>query len=148
VRRGWRAAGAIFVIAVALDFAWEMSQSVFFAPMGRTLTEGIWRCFRASLGDGVIVLGIATAGWFVFRRPDWFDRPGFAGYVLIEVTGVVLAVIVEWAALRRGRWAYRPAMPLVPGFGIGLIPVLQMAILPPLIFELAARALGKTSRSK
>ena len=53
-----------------------------FAPMGGWVS-GSLRCFRASLGDGAIVLAIAAAGRIVFRRVDWFVRPGVAGYVFM-----------------------------------------------------------------
>jgi hypothetical protein len=53
--------------------------------------------------------------------------------------GLVLAMLVEWVAVHRlGRWAYAERMPMVPGLGIGLVPIAQMIILPPIIFRMAA----------
>jgi hypothetical protein len=53
--------------------------------------------------------------------------------------GLVLAMLVEWVAVYRlGRWAYAERMPIVPGFGIGLVPIAQMIILPPIISRIAA----------
>lgn len=37
-------------------------------------------------------------------------------------------------------WAYGPRMPVVPGLQIGLVPVLQMLVLPPVIFRMAGAA--------
>jgi len=46
------------------------------------------------------------------------------------------------------RWAYTARMPRVPGLDVGLVPVAQMLILPPLIFRLVAgwyrRTVGPT----
>jgi len=46
-------------------------------------------------------------------------------------------MIVEWVAVHLAhRWAYAAAMPLIPGLNIGAVPVLQMMVLPPVIFHL------------
>ena len=51
------------------------------------------------------------------------------------VLGIGVAMAIEAWALARGRWAY-DGMPLVPFTSIGLIPVRQMVILPPLILAI------------
>jgi hypothetical protein len=51
----------------------------------------------------------------------------------------VLAALVESVAVHAlGRWEYTDKMPTVPRLGIGLVPIAQMLILPPLIFRAAA----------
>lgn len=130
----------IFAVAVAVNFVWEMTQSVVFAPMGGWV-YGAWRCFVASLGDGVMVLVIAAIGWLWFQRADWALRPGVAGYALMATVGVAVGILIERHALATGRWAYTERMPLVPVAHVGLVPVLQMVIVPPLVFRVAARLL-------
>ena len=127
-----------FLVAVAVNFVWEIGQSPLFGPMGGWLS-GSWRCFVASLGDGVIVLAIAAIGCLVFRRVEWFVRPGLAGYVLMGALGLAVAVAIEIGARATGRWSYTDQMPLIPGVHVGLVPVLQMLVLPPLAFGSAAR---------
>lgn len=144
---GWRRAAAVYTIAVVVNYPWEMTQSVLFAPMG-TLLQGTWRCFVASLGDGLLVLGIFAVGWIAYRRADWIESPGLAGYSVMLATGFLIAVTVEWLALKRGRWTYRSEMPLIPGLDVGVVPVLQMLALPPLIFRLSARWLHGQARGK
>ena len=52
------------------------------------------------------------------------------------VTGLVIAVSIELVAVYvMGRWEYTKQMPLVPGLGVGLTPVAQMLVLPPIIFH-------------
>jgi hypothetical protein len=130
---------AFFVIAVAVNFVWEMGQSPLFAPMGGWLS-GSWRSFVASLGDGVIVLAIAATGRLVFGRVDWFVRPAFAGYVFMGALGVIIATAIEIVARATGRWSYADRMPLIPVVHVGLVPVLQMLVLPPLVFAAASLA--------
>jgi hypothetical protein len=42
---------------------------------------------------------------------------------------------------------YTAQMPLVPGLAIGVVPVAQMLVLPPLLFRLVAVWCGRTSGS-
>lgn len=53
--------------------------------------------------------------------------------------GFVIAVSVEWVAVHGAqRWTYTDRMPLLPGLEVGGVPVLQMLLLPPLIFRVVA----------
>ena len=131
-----RLLAATFLVAVAINFAWETAQSALFAPMGGWVS-GTWRCFVASLGDGVILLAIVAAGSLLFRRVDWFVRPGPAGYVFMAALGMTAAVAIEIGARAAGRWSYTDQMPLIPIVHVGLVPVLQMLVLPPLVFAVS-----------
>ncbi len=105
-------------------------------------------CIIPALGDGIIVLLIFFVGWVARGRSDWADRPGWAGYALMLITGFAIAVIVEWVALHGlNRWSYTARMPLLPGLGIGVVPVLQMLILPPLIFRMTGWWLARRQRA-
>jgi hypothetical protein len=98
-----------------------------------------WHCFIASLGDGLLVLLIVAAGRITLHRWDWFQRPGGAGYVVMLTADLVLAVVVEWVAVYfLARWEYTDKMLTLPGLRIGLVPIAQMLILPPLTFRIAA----------
>lgn len=133
-----RAAAAVYVAAVAVNSPWELLQSPLYLGMGGW-DEMWWHCLRAALGDGVLVLVIYAAGLPVFRRSLWFAAPGARGLALTAAAGLVLAVAVEWVAIRGlDRWAYGPRMPVLAGLGVGLVPVAQMLALPPLAFRLAA----------
>jgi hypothetical protein len=85
------------------------------------------------------VLLIAAVGWVMLRQVDWFKHPAFSGYLLMVSAGLLLAVLVEWTGLRvLGRWQYTKEMPMVPGLNVGLVPIAQMLILPPLVFRIVA----------
>jgi hypothetical protein len=129
---------SVFIVAVLLNYLWELGQAPLYLG-GEEYNAGVfWHCFVASLGDGIMLLLIVTVGWITLRKPAWFVRPGFRGYLVMITTGVVLAVVVEWVAVHGlGRWVYAEKMPTVPGLGIGLVPIAQMLILPPLIFRIA-----------
>ena len=134
----WRTPAAIFTVAVAFNYVWELAQSPLYAGM-EDFRRMLWHCFAASLGDGVLVLLIFALGWAVLRRRDWFVRPGGRGYVLMLIAGLLISIGVELVAVRAfGQWKYTRRMPLLPSFGIGLMPVAQMLVLPPIMFRVVA----------
>lgn len=140
----WRRLTLIFIIAVCVNYVWELVQAPLYVGFETYGREMLWHCFVASWGDGIMVLAIFAAGWIGFGRWNWFEGPGIAGYVVMLTSGFLLALLVEWVALHMlGRWQYTEKMPTL--FGIGVVPVAQMLLLPPLIFGIA-NALGKKKR--
>ena len=130
---------AVFAVAVALNYVWEAAQAFLFVGMG-SVQSIWWHCFVASLGDGIILWIIQLAGWVVFGQVDWFAHPGRARTGLMLGLGLAIAVLVEWVAVHwLQRWAYTEQMPVIPGLEIGVTPVVQMLLLPPLIFWIAGK---------
>jgi hypothetical protein len=129
----------MFVGAVCANYLWELAQSPLYVGLEDIRTT-LRHCFVASLGDGLMVLGIVAGGGVIFRQPAWFLCPGVQGTIVMLMVGLVLGVTVEWVAVHvLQRWAYTARMPRVPGLDVGLVPVAQMLVLPPLIFRLVAR---------
>lgn len=109
-----RSLAAIFVVAVALNYVWELGQAFLFVRQD-SWGNIWWHCFVASLGDGIILWMIYAVGWAVFGRRDWFINPGLQGYAVMLASGLIIAVAIEWAAVHiLERWEYGPSMPLVP----------------------------------
>lgn len=98
------------------------------------------RCFGAAIVDGAIVLGIAVAGTAVFRRREWFRPLRIASILFTGAAGGTIAVLIEYFSLKAGRWDYGPLMPIIPSLGVGLVPVIQMMILPLLAYRLASQS--------
>ncbi|HEX9274391.1 MAG TPA: hypothetical protein VGA01_19510 [Candidatus Binatia bacterium] len=122
---------------------WELGQAPLYAGLENYNSVLLWHCFVASLGDALMVLLIVATGWITLRRWEWFEQPGAAGYAMMLTAGLMLAVSVEWVAVNiLERWAYTEMMPIVPGVGIGIVPIAQMVILPPVIFRTAALLLS------
>lgn len=134
----WWMLATIFMMAVLFNYPWELAQSPLYVGMD-SLSAVWWHCFVASLGDGLLVLCLFATGWAVLRQREWFMHPGVRGYAVILTMGLVIGVSIEWVAMHvTKRWAYTSQMPLVPGLGVGFVPVLQMLVLPPLIFRAVA----------
>ncbi len=138
---------SVFVISVLLNFPWEVAQMPLYVEDGNLLEFAV-HCIVPSLGDGIITLVIFSVGWTVLRRSDWSDRPGINGYALMLGTGFTIAVIIEWVAVYGiERWSYTASMPQLPGLDVGVVPVLQMLILPPVIFKITGWWLNRRKRA-
>lgn len=145
-RTPWRWLTALFAVAVLVNYPWEMAQSFLYVGMG-DVSLALWHCFVASLADGLLVLLISAAGYLAFRRLNWFEHPGLRGYALMLVAGLTFSLVVEFIAVRvLGGWTYTKLMPLL--FGVGLAPVAQMLMLPPLIFRVVSMWRQRLQASK
>lgn len=138
----WRSRGRIllwlFIVSVALNNPWEIAQAFLYVGMDYSAAM-VWHCFVASLGDGLLVLVIYLVGWVRMGQADWFAKPGWR-YAAMLPAGFSIAMLVEWVAVHvLGRWAYTEKMPLIPGLDIGVVPVAQMLLLPPLAFHIVSK---------
>jgi hypothetical protein len=133
-----RGLATVYGIAVLVNYPWERVQAQLYVwPDGTSIPW--WLCAAASLVDGLLVLLIAIVGGVLFKRSDWFEKPGLNGYVVMLVSGLLISFIVEWVTVYQANWwSYGNGMPLIPWVGIGAGPVGQMLVLPPLIFRAAA----------
>jgi hypothetical protein len=133
----YRTSFTVVVVAVALNYPWEMVQAVLYEPMG-SIAEASWRCFVASLGDAAMIVMIFVMGWLVYRRHLWFQRRNSGRIAFAAVVGALIGVAVEWWGVSTGRWEYDERMPRVPVLQLGLVPLLQMPLLAPLTFWITA----------
>jgi hypothetical protein len=129
----------LFVLAVPLNLIWEIAQIKAYDFPETSLMTDVIGCFVPTLGDGLMTLIIFWSGWAVFRDSQWILNPRLKGYLLMLAVGLLLAVIVEWNAFRTGAWGYNEQMITTPILGVGLLPVLQMLLLPPVTAVLVQR---------
>jgi hypothetical protein len=121
----------LFLVALPLNLGWEVAQIMAYDFPETNLMTVVIHCFVPSLGDGLMTLMIYWTGWLLFRDWQWILHPGTSGYLLMMGVGLILAVLVEWNALyRTGAWGYNERMITIPFLGVGLLPLLQMMILP------------------
>ncbi len=126
-----------------LHLVWENAQAPLYA--GYTSFPQHFRiCLKGALGDLLFMLDLYLAVALLHRNLCWItdgsavSRP--LTWIILLLLGGLLAVSFEWwAVFAAHRWAYG-SMPLLPG-GIGLTPVLQMILIPPMSLLLTARFL-------
>lgn len=136
--RGWRRIGVLFIAGAAVNYAWEVAQSPLYRGMGN-LAFVLTHCFSSALGDGALVLLVYTAAAAVQGSSDWYHRPSSSAIVAALLAGLIIGVAVELWGLGTGRWQYADAMPTLPGAGVGIVPVLQMLVLPSVVFWIASK---------
>lgn len=141
-----RIAATVFLFGALINFPWEMAQAVFYASMG-SAGVATWRCFVASLGDGVLILLMWSAGAVTFRALDWFTHLNAGRIGFVVAIALVVGILVEWWGLETQRWAYAPDMPRIPVLNLGLLPLLQIPLLAPLTFRLTATFLRHSRRA-
>ena len=123
---------SLLVLLFFLHFAWEMLQTPFFLDVPqRAHWPATVACLRATIADvGIGVLAFAIAA-MQMRDRSWFSYPTRTAICAYFGVGLLLTLALEWHAIHvADRWAYAPLMPIVPGLGVGLVPVMQWVIIP------------------
>jgi hypothetical protein len=126
-------AGLWSALAFVLNLAWEIAHARLYTLWAEAdaLTVA-WSLFHCTLGDVVIALGMFALAGTVLRRMDWPASRPWAGGVMVVFGAVVFTAWSEWYNVyRAGSWGYTANMPLI--FGIGLSPLLQWLVLPPVM---------------
>lgn len=123
---------AVFPVAYALHFAWEMGQGALFATMDRLpfWTATAW-CARAAGWDVVISAAAYLAAAPAARRFLWIRERAWWAFAIYFAVGLGVTIAIERWAIDVGRWRYRDAMPAIDG--IGLTPLLQWIVVPAAI---------------
>lgn len=125
----------LVVITFILNLIWENLQMPLYTGYAWHAIWGI-NCVKASLGDIriVLVMYISVA---VFRNKfDWFRNYSKVDIFLFLVIGLFISIGFEKFALVTNRWQYSDLMPIIPFIYVGLVPVLQMLILPFLTLKI------------
>ncbi len=125
----------VLLFSFLLNFVWEMLQVPFFEGMATMPHwQGVKECTFATAGDVLISL---VCFWIVagsVRSRNWIQAPSKRQIGLFVVLGLVFTIGFEFLATGvLGRWEYTEAMPKLPVFGTGLIPVLQWIVIPLLL---------------
>lgn len=139
---------SVALFALLVNLPWEVLQAPLFAGHAEAPHFTVFlSCLQATVGDAVIMLvahGLASG--FAGDRL-WLLRPSIADLARFMATGILVTVGIESLATRGWwvqAWSYSASMPVVPGLGVGLAPLAQWLILPPLVAWLARRHLHGT----
>ena len=121
---------AFALLVFALNFAWEMSQTPWFASMrGLPFWRATLLCASAAFGDVAIAAIAFALAAAVVKSLAWpVNRRAALATVVFILTGLAISAAYEGFALRSGKWRYESRMPTL--FGLGLLPALQWCLLP------------------
>ena len=139
------------VFALLLNFPWEMLQAPLFADMRSSPhAAATVACLQATVGDMVIMLIAHAVVAIRARDRRWMVAASGGQLMLFIGIGLSITVLIEWLATRGlwiSNWTYAAGMPLLPGTGIGLLPMLQWLLLPLLTVWFARRQLSGATTS-
>ncbi len=143
---------SIATFSFLLHFVWEFLQAPTYAGMAEMKHwDGIKLCTSATFGDVGFALVAFWATSLTARSRMWIFNPTVLQILLFLAVGIGLTIGFEYFYTNISlRWTYSELMPLVPPFGTGLSPLLQWAIIPPLVLWFARRQLhrlGEGARS-
>jgi hypothetical protein len=127
------------ILALVLNLPWEVAQLSFysFAPTVGPLAMAwdVVHCTAGDVGIALLSFGAAALATRNVRWPD--ERPRF-GLAIVLAVGLVWTIQSEWKNVYvSGAWAYAQTMPTIAG--VGLLPLLQWLVLPPLALVVMRR---------
>ena len=125
-------------ITFLLHFVWENSQAPLYEGYS-SFSQHLPICFWGVIGDTIFTLVVYLGIGLLKNDFQWLTKLGLYDIIVLAVIGFFAAIGIEWRALLFNRWTYVDAMPLLPYFQVGLIPVLQMTLLLPLSFYLTSK---------
>ena len=134
-RDGVNVVAMVAAVSFSLHLVWENAQAPFYIGY-LNFWQHFFLCLGATVGDVAVTLLVYAGTVAVTRNPQWPRRLSRPAGLALAMVGAVIAVGMERRALAVGRWAYTAAMPIIPGLGVGVTPVLQMVVLLPLTFWL------------
>ncbi|OGJ57891.1 hypothetical protein A3H90_04165 [Candidatus Peribacteria bacterium RIFCSPLOWO2_02_FULL_55_36] len=118
-----------------MHLLWENAQAPLYAGY-ESFGQHFWICFKATGGDLLFMFVIYVVLAVMHQDLFWIANRAVyahsATWIIAVFIGMLLAVSFElWAIHVDHRWAYA-GMPIIPLLKIGLTPILQMLIIPPL----------------
>ncbi|HUZ64616.1 MAG TPA: hypothetical protein VMU82_13020 [Acetobacteraceae bacterium] len=120
--------------AGAGNLVWEFGQMPLYTLwQSGTRREIALAALHCAAGDVGIAAGALALGLAFAAAPDWPEVRFIPVLFAATAFGVSYTVYSEHLnVVVRQAWAYAPAMPVLPGLGTGLAPLLQWLLVPPL----------------
>ena len=120
-------------LAFVLNMVWEISHVGLYTLWKEA--DGLriaWSIFHCTVGDVLIALAMFALAAIVLWRADWPVSRPWTGGLIVVIAAMAFTAWSEWYNVYRvGAWNYTTSMPLI--FGIGLTPLLQWLVLPPVM---------------
>lgn len=128
------------VIAIA-NLLWEVAQLPLYTLWAeKPPVYVLYAVLHCTAGD-VLIAGSALLAAMCLAAPRGFPERGLVRVAIVAMlVGLGYTVLSEWLnTVVRVSWVYAPTMPIVPVLGVGLTPLLQWLVLPPVAIHAAFR---------
>jgi len=128
------------LFSYVLNATWEWAQSPFFIDTTSNLNTIIWYRIHCSLGDTIILLIGFTLISLYHKGISWIHHPKVKDYLILVFIGFFYTFFSEYINVYvKHNWSYSSFMPLMPFIQVGIIPLVQWIILPPVIVFVTTR---------
>ncbi len=91
-------------------------------------------CALASIADAIMVLLIYFSLALIYKNAFWIKDINIQRSLILIVIGGAGAVLAEIRHVSQGDWTYDSSMPIIPIVNVGLSPILQLMLLPLIIY--------------
>ena len=137
----------VLSIGTAANFPWELAQSLLYrGTSGFSWSQHVACCALASLADGTGIVAMYLLGTLAWNDEYWNYHGSHIKVAATVALGLVGATVIEKVALQLNWWAYGPAMPRVVGTDLGVSPLVQFVLLPPLLLFCVVPRLTQSAR--
>ena len=122
-----------------LNSFWEVAHTYFYTLKEAPFKTMLYGWVHCTIGDVLITLGTYWVVSLLSLNRRWFldlkrEKLKFIGFIIL---GVSYTSLSEWLNVHIFRsWGYNETMPLIPWLHLGLTPLLQWAIVPPIVLLL------------
>lgn len=132
----------LLVLALPLEAVWETAQLPLYTLWYRNDWSYIlYSLAHCTVGDLLILLVAYELVAALVRSRHWFAGPVRPAGALFTFIGAAYTVYSELInTVPGGAWEYTAQMPRVPVFDIGVTPLLQWILIPPLVLWLMRRS--------
>ena len=130
----------LFIIAFITNLIWENLQAPLYTSF-KNFGQHFSFCLVASLVDAVVILAFYFIISLIRKDAFWLLNIRLADMLVLLALGLLTALLFEKWALQSGTWDYTSEMPVI--FGIGLAPLIQLAILSIISIYLVKIAFGR-----
>src|SRR4051794_10275200 len=145
-RANWLTALRRYLVAIGVaNLVWETAQLPLYTlwrtdPPG-ALAFAVLHCTAGDIAIASVALVIALA---LVGRSGWPAEHWVAVAIAVTLLGTGYTVFSEYQnTVVRRSWAYTERMPILPWVGIGLAPLLQWLMLPPLALTWSGQPLRR-----
>lgn len=128
----------VLMLGLPLELLWEIAQFPLYTVWyEQSWTYILYSLLHCTFGDLLILLIAYEAVALAHRNRRWFVAHPLSGGLAFTLLGVGYTIYSEIKNVRiEQTWGYTAHMPIVPLLGVGLAPLLQWVVIPPLLIGL------------
>lgn len=128
---------AFCFLAFFINFFWEVIHTYFYTLKFFPFSTMLYHWLHCTLGDVAISLGSFWLVSLACRTRRWLfriNRLKIFGFIMVGVIYTIISELVNVNIYKS--WDYNQMMPIIPWIKVGLTPVLQWIIIPPVVIFL------------